>query len=89
MFEVNVSEVGRGLQADVDTLDIRKPQNKQTNKGGRTVGTHDESGWWDAKNERHNIGTCGTGLSPIPTLSSAAVSPAFIIHAVSLFFLPR
>ena len=36
---------------------------------------------------RRTIGSCGTGLAPIFTLGSAAVPPAFIVHAVLLSFI--
>ena len=39
---------------------------------------------WDVKDGARTIGSCGTGLGPIFTLSSAAVPAASIVHALLL-----
>ena len=72
MLEIDGSEFWRNPQVD-NILEIRQ-------RVGLEVSSHDGDG-------THTIGSCGTGLGPIFTLSSAAVPAAFIVHAVLLLLI--
>ena len=82
VFETNGYKAGRNSQADGHVPEIGKIPNQQR-EGSNSVLMR-QTGRWDARDEAHTIGYCGTGLGQIFTPRLAAVLLAFIVHTLLL-----